>query len=314
MQPRFRTSVLLLSAVTWAMAGCTEPKGVQIDLVDLVPSAASAAFGLSIGALQGSPIGTALAPLVGADSDMTALSTALKNCPVDLTQLRVVAAGNPSDESLVMMITAPGVGKRDTVRCLENESNKATGEPTSFIFFSSRGDVSVSDMEGGGKLILVNKNALVIAEPRWEAAIFDAIEHPDKRDKSKPLLAALERIDPKADLWVSAAFVPSDVSDLAELPGATALRTLNIAARLGAEVNLTVDLGFEQDSSAQLFESGIPGLLEGLKAEYPDGGPAIALLDKMQLSRAGNQVRATTNVAADQVPPVMTMLLAAAAE
>jgi hypothetical protein len=217
----------------------------------------------------------------------------------------VVATDVDHEERLFAAIKAPGLGDEDKVRCIEEKVNEATGRTNGMIVFETKGDVRITPKEGGGHLIILNKDTLVDVDKSWEDQVFKAIEDPSARVTDSPLAKALARVDHNAHAWVSAILAESARSELTEVPGADGLDSVNAAIDLGDGLALDLDLGFAEADKAEAFRTAATTMLEEVKPQADQLGVPKELLDSVAIAGEGPQVTAKAKIGKDALPQVL---------
>lgn len=307
----------VLASLLLVPLGCKRAKGVDVDPAALIPAQANAALGFRLDPLRASPVGGMLSGALRSEPDVAAVMTAVSTCEVELAGMTGLTAGDMTDDENGMMvaISAPGLGNEDVVRCLEKEAGRATGEGGGLVLFETRGDVRITPQQDGGHLIILNKDTLVVVDQAWESQVFAAIEDPASRSTDSSLAKAMGRVDRSSDLWLSA-MVPEDTrADLAEIPGADGIETINATLALGEGIALALDMGLVDASKAETLRTALSEALGELTPEdaaqmgIPDG-----LLDSIELAGEGSQVTAKVALGGDAVGQMVGMMGALMAE
>ncbi len=302
-----RTAPVALSLLA-AVSACKTAKGVEIEASALVPKDASLVIGFELSALSKSPLGGTLASAMGQDPDTKALFTGFENCEVDLEHLKALVAGSFTSETYMAVIESPGLGEESVVRCIEKEIGKATGESSGIIMFETKGDVRITPQEGGGHLIILNKNAIVIADAPWDDEVLAAIEDTDKRNTEGPMARAMKDAGSDTDVWMAATIGPMERAEFGEVPGSATLESVLMKVGLGDGVKLDASFGFTVESDAGQFRTAVPALVGLAKPELPSAGLPADLLDTLEFGGEGNTVTATWSVKADVLPGLATTL------
>ena len=303
-----RTAVVALTLLA-AVPACKTAKGVDIEASALVPKDASLVIGFELSALSASPVGGTLASSMGADPETKALFAGFENCEVDLEHLKALVAGSFTSETYMAVIESPGLGEESVVRCIEKEIAKAMGDSSSgIIMFETKGDVRITPQEGGGHLIILNKNAIVIADAPWDDTVLEAIENADKRNTDGPMATMMKDVGGDTDVWMAATVGPMERAEFAEVPGATTLESVLMKVGLGDGMKLDASFGFTAESDAGQFRSAVPALIGMAKPELPSAGLPADLLDNLEFGGEGNAVTATWAIKADVLPGLVTTL------
>jgi hypothetical protein len=300
-----RTALAVVSLV--ALVACKPPKGVQVDARELVPSDASGAFGFELEPVRTSPIGPLLHDGMESDSDMKAMLAAVPECNLDLPHLRGMMAGIfEGDERIVAVVEAPKIGDEDTVRCIEKGFARAQGRSDAgLILFDTRGDVRTLDQEGGGKLVILNENALAFVDAPWEQQFFASLENPASRNTTTPLAKAVAKIDPGTDAWFSLALTDAQRAELGDLQGGDGIATATMLADLGNGLKLDIAMDARDEANAKQLETSIRTLLDEVKPGLAAQGFPAGMLDKTKVSAAESRVTATIEVGSDALPGLL---------
>lgn len=290
------------------LAACTEVKGVEVDARRLIPAEANLVFGFELGPLKNSPFGPIVYATAASDGDLAAALTAAPNCKVDLEDLRVTFAGVlDQDDKFMAVVESPGIGQEDTIRCIEQEQAKAAGrEGPWMLLFETRGDVRTIAQEGGGKLIILNKNTIIMTEAAWESAVFDAIEKPETRVTTSPLASAALAIDAKTDAWMVMAPSDADRASLGDIKGADGLVSVAATGDLGAGLGLVLTFATSDAAKASEFKSAIDEILATVKAE-PGSWPAD-IVGAVVTTAQDASVTAKVDVSSAALPTLLTSL------
>lgn len=294
-------------------AGCKEPKGVDVAPELLIPKGATAALGFELAAVRDSALAPPLQAMMAADPAVSALIAGFKACGTDADKLEGLIAGNLGNESeFFVAVSAPDLGKRDTVNCFEEKTREAMGQEAQKISFETKGDVSVAPMEDGGKLVILNKETLVVMAPVWEQAVLDAIETPDKRTGDTELVKAITAVEDGTDAWVVVQPSESDLAELADLPGANAMKTVTVSVGLESGMKIDADLEFADAASATTFGGAIGPMLADAGLGLAATGLPADLLDSAKTSTDGTRVDIGIEISADQTTSVIQLAAAAA--
>lgn len=294
--------------------GCKQAKGVEMDTKLLIPADADVAFGFQLDVVRSSPVGPAIAGAMRGDSDISAMMDAAPKCNLSLEGMHGFFAGKlESDDEFLAVVEAPGIGDEDIVKCVEDETRKATGGKDGILLFSTRGDVRTTPQEGGGYLIILNKNTIVVVGRPWEDAVFAAIEQPTASKAETTLTKAIGGVDPSAHLWVSAVIAEADVADL-EIPGSAAIRWVAVSLNLASGLGIDTNLGFTAAEEAATFRTAMPELVEELGPAIGEVGLPEDLLASLKIGGEGSTVNAKLEIASDVVPAVVAMMGAVMSE
>jgi len=301
-----RTRVLGVSLLL--LAACTEVKGVEVDVRQLIPAEANLVFGFELAPLKDSVFGPLVHGMAQSDSDLAAALAAAPNCKVDLADLRVTFAGVMDQEDKFMaVVESPGIGKEETIRCIEQEQAKVSGrEAPWMLLFETRGDVRTIPQEGGGKLILLNKDTVVMTEAAWESAVFSAIEKPETRITTSPLASAALAIDARTDGWLVIAPSDADRASFGDIKGADGIVSVAATGDLGAGLGLVLTFATRDAAKASEFKSALDEILATIKAE-PGPWPAD-IVGAVVTAAKDASVTAKVDVSSAALPTLMTSL------
>lgn len=302
-----RTALVALSLLA-AVPACKAAKGVDIEASALVPKDASLVIGFELSALRKSPLGGTLASSMEKDADIQGLFNGFENCDVDLEHLEALVAGSFTSETYMAVIESPGLGEESVVRCIEKEVGKATGESSGIILFETKGDVRITPQDGGGHLIILNENAIVVADAPWDDEVLAAIENTDKRNTNGPMATMMKDAGSDTDVWMAATIGPMERAEFAEVPGSATFESMLMKVGLGDGVTLDASFGFTAESDAGQFRSAMPALIGMAKPELPSAGLPADLLDTLEFGGEGDTVTATWSVKADALAGLATTL------
>ena len=304
-----RLSVLALGLVA-VLPACKTAKGVEVEASQLVPKDATLVVGFELKALSESPIGPAIASSMSADPETKGMFDGFQNCEVNLDALHGLIAGSFASETFMAVIESPGLGDEGIVRCLEKELGKATGEGAGLIVFETKGDVRIVPQEGGGHLIILNKNTIVIADAPWDTEVLAAIESPDKRNTDSAMANLIEKAGDGTDVWLAATLGPMERQEFGDVPGAASLDGVLMKVGLGDGVKLDASFAFSEESGAGEFRTAVPAMVAMAKPELPGAGMPADLLDNLEFAGEGNEVTATWSLKADALPGLMATVAA----
>lgn len=303
-QPRLVAATVLL------LAACTEVKGVEVDARHLIPAEANVVLGFDLAPVRGSALGSLAYTAALAEPDLRAALLSIPNCKVDLNDLHLLYAGvMDRDDRFMAVIESPGIGSEDVIRCLEAERAKLTGEKAPWmLMFSTRGDVRTIPQEGGGVLVILNKNAIVVTEAAWESQLFDAIEKPEARNTGSALAKAAQAVDPGTDLWFSYALSDADRGGMGDVKGVDGVQAVTITGDLTAGLKLDVTFDVADAAKAGEFKEGLDGVLAAIKEDPTPMPPE--LIGAIASTVHGTQVSAKIDVSAEAMPTFLTGLTA----
>lgn len=299
----------VLGASFLLLAACTEVKGVEVDVRQLIPAEANLVFGFELAPLKNSVFGPLVYATATSDSELASALAAAPNCKIDLADLRVTFAGVlDQDDKFMAVVESPGIGHEDTIRCIEQEQAKASGrEGPWMLLFETRGDVRTIAQEGGGKLIILNKNTIVMTEAAWESAVFTAIEKPETRITSSPLASAALAIDARTDAWLVISPSDADRASLGEdIKGVDGVVSVAATGDLGAGLGLVLTFATRDAAKASELKNSVDEILASIKAE-PGIWPAEIVGGVVTEVRDAS-VTAKVDVASAALPTLMTSL------
>ncbi|MBL8944311.1 MAG: hypothetical protein JNK45_14225 [Myxococcales bacterium] len=309
---RMRHPSLALALLVLPAFGCKEMKGVEVAAHELFPAEATVAFGFDLAPLRASPVGSMLAAAAQTDPDLASLVTAVPKCPVDLEHLRGSIAVFPSDDDddrLVGVIESPGIGTNAVVECIEKEGRAAAGESAvGLLRFEDRGDVRIVPQEGGGHVILLNKNALVFVGEDWSAEVLAAIASPDRRNTTSSLVRATASIDREADAWFAYAMSDADRTEASDVDGAATLDALTGAAQLPGDVQLELVLHNREAAGATALAAAGKTLVDEVKPTLAASGLPATLLDTLTITVDEVRTTGKLTIAKDVVPTLLTAM------
>jgi len=290
------------------LVGCKDFVGIEIDPRVLIPKDANLVVGFEVEPIRQSPMGEALHALMAADTDMRALSTSVEACKLDVSKMKGMFATTMDDDRMVGFIEAPGIGEDDMVRCLEKESGKVTGQDSGLILFEDRGKVRVTPQEGGGYLVMLNKNAIAVVDKAWETEFFAAVENESARNTESAVVEAIAGIDAGTDLWLS--FEPSDVdrAGMVDMVGFDELRGLSLQANLSDGLESDLRLDFGDEAKAKVSAETMETVLGELKPSLGEMGFSETLLDAAKPRVEGGVVNLEFQVSKEAFPGFISAL------
>ena len=308
-----RLALLTVALGATLATGCKEPKGVDVAPELLIPKDADIALGFELAAVRDSALAEPLKGMMLADPNMSALITGFEACGTDADKVVGMAAGSMTSENqFFLAMTAPDLGKRDTINCYEEKTREALGQKAQRIAFETKGDVSVAPMEDGGKLIILNKETILVMGPSWEQPVLTAIETPGERSGDTPLVKAIDAVEDGTDAW--AVVVPSsaDLAEVADLPGGDKMKSVTLS--LGLESGLKVDAGLEfaDAASATAFSGEIKPMLTDATLGLAATGLPPDLLDSAKTETEDTRVTIGITISPEQTATVLQLALAAA--
>lgn len=301
-------SVVVLASLCVGSTACKQAKGIDVDPRQLVPADADAVIGFRLEPVRSSPVGAAIGSAMRTDRDLSAVMDAAVECKVALETLGGFVAGKIDGESFFGVIEAPGIGDQDIVKCIETEARERTGEATGLYLFETRGDVSVTPQEGGGYLIILNKDAIAVVDRTWEDAVFAAIEDPAKRSTDTPFAKAIAEIDAKSHLWLAAGVSEAAAAELGDFAGGEGLRTVTASFDLSQGIGVVTRLGFTDAEKAASFRAALPDVAKVIAPSLGDVGLPTTLLDSLKVAGEGPVVAAELQIPADAAPGIVTTL------
>lgn len=309
---RMRHPSLVLALLVLAPLGCKEMKGVEVAARELFPAEATVAFGFDLAPLKSSPVGPMIAAAAQADPDLASLVTAVPKCPVDLEHLRGSIAVSPADDDddrIVGVIESPDIGTNAVVECIEREGRVAAGESAvGLLRFEDRGDVRIVPQEGGGHVILLNRNALVFVGEAWSADVLAAIASPDRRNTTSSLFRATAGIDPEADVWFAYAMSDADRAEAGDIDGAATLDSLTGAAHLPGDVQLELVMNNREAAGATALAAAVKTTLDEVKPMLAASGLPATLLDTVTITVDDVRTTGKLTIAKDVVPALLTTM------
>lgn len=292
------------ASVALLLGACGDVKGVEVDTRLLIPSEANVVVGFELEALRSSAVGPMISAVAQTDPELKAVIDSAPSCAIDLTNLKITFAGAmDQDDQFMAVVRAPGIGKESVVRCLEEAQAKAAGRTAPWMLrFETRGDVRKIDQEGGGSLVILNKDTLVMMEEAWETKVFDAIEKPETRSSSELVKAALA-IDPATDAWLAMVVNDAMRTDLAEVKGADGLLSTTATVDFSSGVKISLGLVARDDAKAAELKETVDGMLPLLTAGLPE-----SIQKSARTSVEGSQAKIQVEVAAADVGGLFTAL------
>lgn len=300
-----RSSRLAAVAFVALLPACKSAKGVEVDAALLVPKDASLVIGFDVKALRDSKLGGPIAESMATDPENKARLDGFAACNVNTDDFRGLIAGSLTSETSMIVLESPGLGDEDVVRCVEKEIGKSMGQDSGLLLFETKGDVRTIPQEGGGQLIILNKNAVILADAPWDIEVLAAIESADKRNTGTPMATLLESATKDSDVFVAATIGAMERTEMGDLPGSASLETVLVKVGLTDGVKLDAKFDFGADADAEQFRGTAPVLVSAAKSGLAGTGMPEDLFDNLVFAGEGKQVTATWSVAADVVPKLV---------
>jgi len=303
--PQLVPSVAILASLCLAPVACKQAKGVDVDPKLLIPAQASLAVGFRLDPLRNSPVGTTVGIAMRQDPEIAVMMDAAIKCNVSLEPLHGFVAGTTDGDEFVGVIESPGIGDTDLVQCIEDEGRALSGGGKGMLLFETRGDVRITPQEGGGYLVILNKDAIVVVDRIWQDTVFAAIEQPSTRSSDTVPAKAIAEVDPKAHAWAAAAVHPEDVADMTDVPGAAALRSVAMSLDLSQGIGVDAKLGFTDAEQAGSFRTAVPTLAQVFAPSLGEVGLPTDLLASLKVAGEGTVVSASLQIPNETVPGLM---------
>ncbi len=310
-----RTSLLSGVALSWAvvsLAACKEPEGLTPKMAELAPEGAKIAAGFSLAPIQSSAIADMLGAAATSDRDVSAMVTAVSACKIDTSNLRaqLVAPLADSSDDIFIIIESPGVGKKDALECMEEESAKALGDEPGNLMLRNHGPVRVAPMEGGGSMIQFNENAIGVVDGSWEEEILGRVEKAEARTKTE-MTAALEAAKTDADIWVAVVANDDVRSGLADLAPADTLEFLTINVDIDDDWTLSAGLHFGDADKAKGFDTAMGAVKEELTVGATAAGVPESTMNSLKFELADKDFSISLKIPKADVMGLATMAGAA---
>ncbi len=311
-----RPSLLVCSLALLTVTACsTKAKGVEVDALDLVPTGADFVAGFEVDSIRASPLGAPIWSAMATDPDFSSIAKGIGECDIEAKDLQGTIALDLATEDIVAVIEAPGIGSEKKMRCLENEIAKADGEFSGLMLFETHGSVRRVPQEGGGWLVILNKDAVGFVEGQFEDEFFERIEKPEARTKPPELAAAMERVDHTHDIW--AAFVIDDAfrADLADFEGSEKASDIGFVLDFDDGLAMEVRIGFPADAQAEreAFEGAAKMVLEMSRGELGSLGLPEKTVKSFAIAHTDDAVSLTAKVPADELQAFGAMAIGAMA-
>jgi hypothetical protein len=201
--------------------------------LELIPEAATVVGGVDVAVLVKLPIWATLRPSLPPRED--GLLAAGERCGVGPGTWRSFVIGTePQSRQMAMVVSATGLGKPETLRCLALD-----------IGFSLSEDAKrMSDHTGGG--VVIDDDSIAFATTGWMDRLAARIDGHGKGVAEGPLEACLARTDRTKTLWF-AGVLPEDAGAMAKMALDATVHDVagwaDLAAGLKIEVSLAVHDG-----------------------------------------------------------------------
>lgn len=303
---------LLLTPVALTLAaavGCkSKSQGVEIAAMDLVPDESQMAFGFQLDPIKSSALAKPLSDGIHSDPDLAPIVDALPNCEINTDGLKGVAALKLDTDDVMIVFEAPGIGDEKAMDCLEKELAKADGEPNpQTVPFETHGKIRRAPQEGGGWVVILNKNAAMILEGAWEDEVFKRIDEPDARKHSGPLGAALGRVDTNSHMWAAMQVDDSLRGDMGDVAGADGLQDIAMTVGLSDGLAVELDLEFSDGAKATEFSGAVQGMIDQTKPMIVAAGVPQAAADSIKFEAKDAIVKGNMKIDAKDVEGVANL-------
>ena len=310
-----RTSLLSGLALSWAVvsvAGCKEPEGLTPNMGELAPESAQLAAGFSLAPIQSSAIADILGAAATSDRDVSAMVTAVTACKIDTSSLKaqMVAPLADSADDIFLIIESPGIGKKEALECMEEESAKALGDEPGNLMLRNHGPVRVAPMEGGGSMIQFNENAIGVVDGSWEEEVLGRVEKADARTPTK-MTAALEKAKTDSDVWIAVVANDEVRSGLAELAPADTLEFMTIDVDIDEDWSLSAGMHFGDADKAKAFETALSAVKEELTVGATESGVPETTMKTLKFELADKALTISLKIPKADVMGLATMAGAA---
>jgi len=273
MNRTFATTTLAVAVLS--MTAC---KGGAGDSVKLIPDSATAIGGVDVKGVMASKLYTDNKEMLekGGKEGMELA----KKCKVGPDTWKTVVIGaDPSkgEGAVVAVITADGIGKKETVDCLAKEAgDKATVEE----------DGKVIKMDDDGVAYVINDNTVAIAGKDWAAAVKDLRDGKGKNAADGSLKDLIGRTDTGKHVWFAGkvpaemagqaaplGFTPKDVSGWLDLSSG-----LSVQVAVGADDagKVAGDLQKQFDAMKGMAAGMVPqGVVDSVKIGDSSGAVTV---------------------------------------
>lgn len=306
---RVAVPLLVASGLLVATPGCTKKaEGVQVTLEDVLVADVDAVVGFDVGALRKSPMAAPLGPMLSADPDLGPILSVTDDCNVNLDDMKITMGTTFESEGnkLILMIESPGVGKNDTLSCLEKKASAALGLGASNFHAETRGKVQVALDDDGGYTIVANENQVVLVTKEWSELVLSQV---NGEAKPQPALVAdaLELSGKDADFYVALHSSPAIAGDLSDLPKADELSDLAIRVEASDKADAKVLFGYKSAEAANTAGEVIKALLAEAAPALGEVGMPASVGDSLKSSVDGQTVSAEVSLSAEAILPLTAL-------
>ena len=254
-----------------------------IEGLELIPSESLLVAGVDVAALVKLPIWAELRDSLG--TRQREQMRAATDCGAGPDKWRTFVIGtDPTTRGMAMVVTVEGIGKKETLKCLEG----ALG------FELSPDGKTMSDHTGGG--IVVDDDAIAFASTGWMRLLEARIEGKGSSVAEGSLSSAIKRSDPGKTLWVAGTLPPAQRTMAAAFLGKEPQDVAgwaDLAAGLKVQLSVTVDDAKGVLSSLQLQWLAFRGGLESR-------GVPKGIVDSVTFSEKGGAVYVDVSATADE--------------
>lgn len=217
---------------------------VDVKPVKLVPEAASVIGGLDLAAIVAGPSWEKTSQSFDADAK-TAIEVATKCKVGPKTWKAAVIGADPTTESVVMALSATGIGKKETLDCIHAEVKAKNGSDP----WTASEDGKTLDM-GDGAGHVVSDDLMVFASTAWGDSVKELVKGEGHAAADGALKSLIDRTDSGKHVWF-AGRIPSDLSAMAAMAIGTSAKDVSGWIDLSAGLELSVMVGVDDAAAAK---------------------------------------------------------------
>ena len=232
-----------------AAEGGDDSNTAAVKPVTLVPEAASVIGGLDLAAIVAGPSWDKASQNFDADAK-TAIEVATKCKVGPKTWKAAVIGADPTTESVVMALSATGIGKKETLDCIHAEVKAKNGQDP----WTASEDGKTLDM-GDGAGHVVSDDLMVFASASWGDSVKELVEGEGHAAADGALKSLIDRTDSGKHVWF-AGRIPPDLSAMAAMAIGTSAKDVSGWIDLSAGLELSLMVGVDDAAMAKTTLEG----------------------------------------------------------
>ena len=250
---RIVPSALALT-VALGMAGCSKG-GAGAEAIKLIPDGAQMVGGANLKALMATKSWTDNKDEVMKDGDVKEAMEAAKECNLDPEKFDTMLIGANAENHFVAVISGPGVGKEENLKCIADKAKEKSGEEPFTI--EDKDGKKVLKIDGGDAYgYMVGDNMVAVADAAWSDKLAERVDGKGTAAVDGSLKDAFSHADTGKMVWF-AGIVPEEMAKgmgpAAETPPKTVSGWMDMSS--GLEINVTAEFA-DGDAAKKLADEG----------------------------------------------------------